>query len=144
MHPGRNHSDDATVIRFPEERVLFATEFLADALVTTNPRSLPSACSAFDRHPLAEWIRSYRAVEALDFDRVAPGHGDMFDKPVVSETREYFEYLVAQVSAGIRAGRPLADLIETVTLDRYKGWANYERLRRMNVEAAYLNLVATP
>jgi glyoxylase-like metal-dependent hydrolase (beta-lactamase superfamily II) len=144
LHPGRNHSDDATVMLFRDERVLFATEFLADALVTTNPRSLPSACSAFDRHPLSEWIRSYRLVEALDFDRVAPGHGNVFDKAVVTETREYFEYLVAQVSAGIRAGRPLAELVESVTLDRYKGWANYERLRRMNVEAAYLNLTATP
>jgi glyoxylase-like metal-dependent hydrolase (beta-lactamase superfamily II) len=140
LHPGLNHSDDATVMLFRDERVLFATEFLADALVTTNPRSLPSACSAFDRHPLAEWLRSYRTVEALDFDRVAPGHGDVFDKAAVVETREYFEYLVAQVSAGIRAGRSLADLVESVTLDRYKGWANYERLRRMNVEAAYLNL----
>ena len=71
-----------------------------------------------------------------------PGHGDVFDKAVVTETREYFEYLVAQVSAGIRPGRPLADLVESVTLDRYKGWANYERLRRMNVEAAYLNLTS--
>jgi len=142
IYPGRNHSDDATVMLFRNERVLFATEFLADALVTTNPRSLPSTCSAFDRHPLSEWIRSYRTVEALDFDRVAPGHGDVFDKAVVTETREYFEYLVAQVSAGIRSGRPLADLKESITLDRYKDWANYERLRRMNVEAAYLNLTA--
>jgi glyoxylase-like metal-dependent hydrolase (beta-lactamase superfamily II) len=142
MHPGLNHSDDATVMLFPEGRVLFATEFLADALVTTNPRSLPSTCSAFDRHPLAEWIRSYRSVEALDFDRVAPGHGDVFDKAVVSETREYFEFLVAQVSAGIRGGRPLAELVDTITLDRYRGWANYERLRRMNVEAAYVNLTS--
>ena len=53
---------------FAAERVVFATEFLADALVTTTPRSLPSACGAFDRNPLAEWIRSYRTVEALDFD----------------------------------------------------------------------------
>lgn len=140
IHPGLNHSDDATVMHFRTERVIFATEFLADALVTTNPRSLPSTCSAFDRHPLSEWIRSYRTVEGLDFDRVAPGHGNVFDKPVVAETREFFEYLVAQVSAGIQSGRPLADLKETITLDRYKGWANYERLRRMNVEAAYANL----
>ena len=140
IYPGRNHSDDATVMLFRNERVLFATEFLADALVTTNPRSLPSTCSAFDRHPLSEWIRSYRTIESLDFDRVAPGHGDVFDKAVVTETREYFEYLVAEVSAGIRSGRPLPELKETITLDRYKGWANYERLRRMNVEAAYVNL----
>jgi hypothetical protein len=52
---------------------------------------------------------------------VAPGHGDVFDKAVVIETREYFEYLVAQVSAGIRSGRPLADLMETITLDTRAG-----------------------
>ena len=40
-----------------------------------------------------------------------------------------------------RSGRPLAELVETITLERYKDWANYERLRRMNVEAAYWNLV---
>jgi hypothetical protein len=71
---------------------------------------------------------------------VAPGHGAVFDRAVVTETREYFEYLVEQVSAGIRSGRALADLAENLGLDRYKGWANYERLRRMNVEAAYVNL----
>lgn len=140
LFPGLNHSDDATVMYFPEERVVFATEFLADALVTNNPRSLPSACSAFDRHPISEWIRSYETVEALDFDVVAPGHGAVFDKAIVSETREYFEYLAAEVSAGIRSGRPLEELVESIRLERYSDWANYERLRRMNVEAAYLNL----
>jgi hypothetical protein len=38
----------------------------------------------------------------------------------------------------------LADLKETITLERYTGWANYERLRRMNVEAAYVNLTSRP
>ena len=52
--PFRRRHRDATS---RTQRVLFATEFLADALVTTNPRSLPSTCSAFDRHPLSEWIR---------------------------------------------------------------------------------------
>jgi glyoxylase-like metal-dependent hydrolase (beta-lactamase superfamily II) len=140
LHPGLNHSDDAVVIYFPEDRVVFATEFLADALVTTNVRSLPSACGQFDRNPLSEWIRSYRAVEALDFDIVAPGHGAVFDKGAVAETREYFEYLVAEVTAGMQAGRSLEDLRENLRLERYSHWANYERLRGMNVEAAYLNL----
>jgi glyoxylase-like metal-dependent hydrolase (beta-lactamase superfamily II) len=140
IFPGLNHSDDAVVMLFPDERVVFATEFLADALVTTNPRSLPSACGPFDFHPLSEWIRSYRTVEALDFDIVAPGHGVTFEKAVVTETREFFEYLVAEVTAGMQSGRPLEELKETILLERYSDWANYERLRRRNVEAAYLNL----
>jgi hypothetical protein len=44
------------------------------------------------------------------------------------------------VSAGIAAGKPLAELKETVLLEDYRDWANYERLRRNNVEAAYENL----
>jgi glyoxylase-like metal-dependent hydrolase (beta-lactamase superfamily II) len=141
LHPGLNHSDDATVMLFPAERVVFATEFLADALVATNIRSLPSACGPFDGNPLAEWIKSYRAVEALDFDVLATGHGaPLFTKADVTATREYFEDLVAAVSAGIAAGKPLEELKRTVTLDKYKDWANYARLRENNVEAAYENL----
>jgi glyoxylase-like metal-dependent hydrolase (beta-lactamase superfamily II) len=140
IFPGLNHSDDATVMFFPQERVVFATEFLADALVTDNIRSLPSACGPFDYHPLSEWIRSYRTVEALDFDILAPGHGALFDKAAVTETREYFEYLVAEVTAAMQAGLSLEEMKDTVMLERYSHWANYERLRRRNVEAAYLNL----
>jgi len=141
VHPGLNHSDDATVLLFPAERVVFATEFLADALVTTNIHSLPSACGPFDGNPLAEWIKSYRTVEALDFDVLAGGHGSaLFTKADVIATREYFEDLIAEVSAGIAAGKSLDELKQTVQLEKYRDWVNYERLRSYNVEAAYDNL----
>jgi glyoxylase-like metal-dependent hydrolase (beta-lactamase superfamily II) len=141
VHPGLNHADDATVMLFPAERVLFATEFLADALVTDDIHSLPSACGPFDGSPLDEWIESYRTVEALDFDILAPGHGTLFKKSDVTDTRRYFEDLKAAVSAGMAAGVPLEELKETVLLEEYKNWVNYERLRRDNVEAAYHNLM---
>jgi glyoxylase-like metal-dependent hydrolase (beta-lactamase superfamily II) len=141
VHPGLNHSDDATVMLFPAERALFATEFLADALVAGNVRSLPSACGPFDGNPLAEWIESYRTVEALDFDVLVTGHGaPLSAKELVRETREYFEYLRDEVSAGMAAGHSLAEIKERVQLERYRDWANYERLRSYNVEAAYRNL----
>jgi glyoxylase-like metal-dependent hydrolase (beta-lactamase superfamily II) len=141
VHPGLNHSDDATVLFFPSERAVFVTEFIADALVNDNVHSLPSACGPFDGNPLAEWIKSYKAVEALDFDVLLTGHGaPLLDKSAVRETREYFEYLRDQVSAGMAAGKSLEDLKQSVLLERYKDWANYERLRAYNVEAAYLNL----
>jgi hypothetical protein len=34
----------------------------------------------------------------------------------------------------------LEDIRKNVTLGKYKDWANYERLREWNVEAAYYNL----
>jgi glyoxylase-like metal-dependent hydrolase (beta-lactamase superfamily II) len=142
VHPGLNHSDDATVMLFPAERALFATEFLADALVASDARALPSACGPFDGNPLAEWIESYETVEALDFDVLVTGHGaPLYDKSLVAETREYFEYLRDEVAAGMAAGQTLEQLKESVRLERYRDWANYERLRAYNVEAAYRNLL---
>jgi glyoxylase-like metal-dependent hydrolase (beta-lactamase superfamily II) len=141
IHPGRNHSNDATVMLFPEERVLFATEFIADALVTDDIHSLPSACGPFDGSPMDEWIRSYRTVEALDFDILAGGHGRvLFDKQAVTDTRIYFETLMAAVSDAMAAGLSLEEMQETIRLDQYADWVNYDRLLEDNIEAAYLNL----
>ncbi len=75
IFPGLNHADDGTVVYFPAEKVVFSTDFPADALVTNSMRSLPSACGMFDQHPLAEWIHSYHTIEDLDFDILAQGHG---------------------------------------------------------------------
>jgi glyoxylase-like metal-dependent hydrolase (beta-lactamase superfamily II) len=141
VHPGLNHSNDATVMFFPAERAAFATEFIVDALVAGNPRSLPSACGPFDGSPLAEWIKSYRVVEGLDFDVMLTGHGsELVDKTLIRETREFFEDLRDEVAAGMAAGHSLEQLKESVRLDKYGSWANYERLRADNVEAAYRNL----
>lgn len=140
IFPGLNHSDDATVMYFPDERVVFATEFLADALVTDEIRSLPSACGPFDGTPLSEWIASYRTVEGLDFDILAPGHGDVFGRSGVTATREYFEDLKSAVSNAMADGVPLAEMKRTLELEQYSGWENYERLLPANIEAAYENL----
>jgi len=145
IHPGLNHSDDASVMYFPADRVVFATEFLADALVTTSMRSMPSACGAFDGHPMSEWIISYRTVESLDFDTLATGHGSaLFKKADVAEARQFFEDLRAEVSAGMASGRSLEELKKTIRLEKYKDWAYFARLREANIAAAYENLKHHP
>jgi glyoxylase-like metal-dependent hydrolase (beta-lactamase superfamily II) len=141
MHPGKNHGDDMTVVVFPEERVLFATDMIADALVRNDIRSLPSACGPFDGQPLAEWINSYRAVEALDFDTFAGGHGDFFAKADIKLPRQFLEDLRAAVSKAIADGLTLEQAKSQIKLEKYKDWANYDRLLAKNVEAAYRNLM---
>ncbi|MES2626840.1 MAG: MBL fold metallo-hydrolase [Pseudomonadota bacterium] len=142
LHPGRNHADDMTVVLFPEQRTLFSADFLADALVRDTMLSLPSACGPFDGHSMQEWIDSYKAVEALDFSILTTGHGTplMFSKSDVIETRKYFEYLQQAVRDALQQGMNLEQMKATLTLEPYKGWAQYERLREQNIEAAYNNL----
>jgi glyoxylase-like metal-dependent hydrolase (beta-lactamase superfamily II) len=141
VFPGLNHADDGTVVVFPAERVAFSVDFPADALVTTSMRSMPSACGVFDQHSMADWIRSYRTIEDLDFDILAQGHGSVtFTKADVAEGRKFFETLRAEVSKGMAEGKSLAELKRTVLLPQYKDWAYYDMLRADDVEAAYLNL----
>ena len=123
------------------ERTVFATEFVADALVTTNIRSLPSACGPFDNSPLSEWLKSYRTVEALDFDILAAGHGmGLFTKADVAMTRGFFEDLITAVTIGITQGKSLEEMEKTILLEKYKDWAQYDRLRVYNIRSAYQNL----
>ncbi len=142
IYPGGNHSDDATVLYFPAERVVFATEFISDVALpaTGSPLSFPSACGPFDHNPLSEWIKSYRTVEALDFDIFAGGHGALATKADVTANRVFFEELVTEVTAGMAAGKGLAELQETVLLEKYRDWAGYQARRAPTIASAYHNL----
>ena len=141
VFPGLNHADDGTVVLFPAERVAFSVDFPAAALVTTSMRSMPSSCGAFDQHPLADWIQSYRTIEALDFDVLVQGHGSVtFTKADLIEGRKFFEDLRDAVSRAIAQGKSLEETKRTVLLPQYKDWAYYDMLRPLDVEAAYINL----
>jgi len=140
FHPGKNHGDDMTVVYFPEEKVVFATDMIADALVRDDIRSLPSACGPLDGTPIAEWIRSYKAVEALDFEIFAGGHGGFFNKADVASARQFLEDLQSQVSQAIAEGLSLEQMKRQIMLEQYAHWAYYNQLREKNIEAAYLNL----
>jgi len=140
MHPGKNHGDDMTVVLFPEERVVFATDMIADALVREDIRSIPSACGPLDGTPINEWIRSYEAVAALDFDIFAGGHGAFFSKDEVNLPLEFLKDLRLAVNAGLANGMTLEEMLEDIRLEEYDDWAFYERLLPKAIEATYENM----
>ena len=140
MHPGENHGDDMTVVLFPDERVVFATDMMADALVRDDVRSLPSACGPLDGTPIAEWIRSYEAVQALDYDTFAGGHGGIFSKADMDLPVQFLRDLQAAVQQGLASGMSLDEMKAQFRFPQYADWAYYDRLREKNIEAAYQNL----
>jgi glyoxylase-like metal-dependent hydrolase (beta-lactamase superfamily II) len=140
IHPGINHSDDATVIRFPAERVAYAVDFIADGAVRDSLQSWPGAWGDFDWNPMSGWIDSMKAVEALDFDVFVAGEGNVATRADVTGMRQFFEDLRAAVSDGMSRGNSLAELQKTITLEKYKDWLGYQDRRLLNIEAAYNNL----
>lgn len=141
VFPGRNHANDGTAVLFRDERVLFTVDFPADALVQDTMRSLPSACGPFDGHPIADWIGSYRTLEALDFDMAIGGHGMVpFTKTDLAEGRVFLETLRDEVQAAMSRGESLEQMKRSIGLEQYRQWRHFEALREYNIEAAYHNL----
>jgi glyoxylase-like metal-dependent hydrolase (beta-lactamase superfamily II) len=127
-YTGRNHTDDMTVVLFPDERTIYTADFL-------TPNRPPR--TDLDGGFLPEWVESLRRVEQLDFDTVSPAHEAPGTKAQVVEQRRYLEELMAAVAAGIRAGQTKEALIETVRMESYAHLIEYEFSRPGNVAGAY-------
>jgi hypothetical protein len=61
-------------------------------------------------------------------------------KADVTANREFFEDLVAAVSAGMSQGKSLAELQKTILLEKYADWSGYAQRRAPTIESAYNNL----
>ena len=132
-YTGRNHSDDMTVVRFPEERTIYTVDFL-------TPNRPPR--TELDGGFLPEWVDSLRRVEELDFDIISPGHESPGTKAHVTEQREYLEELVGAVEAGIAEGRTREELMETILMEDYVHLIEYDYSRALNVAGAYEILIS--
>ena len=114
---GRNHSDNSMVMRFPQERILFAVDFIPVEAV---------AFRDFHDAYIEEWIDSLQRVELMDFDILAPGHGRLGTKDHVRQFREYMRDLYRAVMKQVRAGTPLEEMQQTLRLPRYEEWFGYQ------------------
>lgn len=137
LYLGKNHSDNSIVMRFPDERALFAVDFV---LVKSLPfRDLPDAY-------IDEWIESLKRAEALDFDILAPGHGQLGRREDVRAVRGYLEELREQVLGHLRDGKPVEEIKQLVKLEKYAGWGNYKNYLPLNIEgmARHLQMHRAP
>jgi len=132
-YTGLNHSDDMTVVRFPEERMIYTVDHL-------TPKRLPRG--DLDGGFLPEWLDSLKRIEQLDFDYVSPGHESIGTKADVSEQVRYMRDLLEAVSQGIKAGKSKEELVKTVRLEQYSHLLEYEMSRASNVAGAYEMLTA--
>ena len=125
---GRNHSDSSIVMRFPKERLLFAVDFIP--VETLAYRDFPDSY-------VEDWIESLRAVEAMDFDVLVPGHGPLGRKEHVRMFRDYLEELRNEVLRYAREGKSVDEVKQLVKMAKYAKWATYEQALGLNVEGMY-------
>lgn len=125
LYLGKNHSDNSIVMRFPDERTLFAVDFIR---VKSLPfRDFPDAY-------IDEWIESLKKAEVLDFEILAPGHGELGRKDDVRALRAYLEELREQVLGYLRDGKSVDEIKQLVKMEKYGGWGNYNNYLPLNIE----------
>lgn len=130
-YPGRSHSDNLILMRFPGERVLFAVDF---AGVDSLPwRDFPDAY-------IDEWIEALKRAEALDFDILDTGHGPLGKKEHLRATRVYMEELRGEVLKYTRQGKSLEEIKKLVKMEKYSGWERYRDFLPLNIEGMYRHM----
>jgi glyoxylase-like metal-dependent hydrolase (beta-lactamase superfamily II) len=134
IYLGPSHSDNLIVMHFPAERTVFAVDIVA-------VKRLPY--QDFPDADLTGWIATLKALEAIDFDILAPGHGALGGKADVADHRNYLETLRDRVQAGIDAGKSVDELKQTVTMPEYASWGMYKEWREPNVAGMYRLLGST-
>ena len=125
---GRGHSDNMIVMRFPAERALYAVDFIpvkAVAWKTMTDAYIP------------DWVDAVARVEAMDFDVLVPGHGALGTKADATAFRGYMETLYAAVLKGAREGKSLEAMQQSIRLEKYKDWQNYDSQLSLNIEGMY-------
>ena len=101
---GRAHTAGDVVVFIPSQRVI-ATGDLMHGLLPYMGDGFPD-----------EWPATLRALEALEFDRVIPGHGSIQEgKSVLAQFRGYVEEITEQVARGVERGQTLDELKKTIT-----------------------------
>ncbi|MDX1432242.1 MAG: MBL fold metallo-hydrolase [Gammaproteobacteria bacterium] len=132
VYLGRNHSDNSIVMRFPEERALFAVDFI-------SVKRLPYRDLSDSYFP--DWIESVKRVEAMDFDIFVPGHGELGTRADVSDHRRYLEALYEGVLAAAREGKPLDQIKSELLLEEFSHFGQYDAWRELNIEGVHRQVV---
>ena len=132
IYIGPSHGSGMLVMRLPRDRLLNVVDIVTPQRI--GFRGYP------DTSP-QDSIKALRKVEALDFDRIVPGHGPaVAPKAEVTAIREYLEDLTKAVSAATqKIGSPYAvdKITEIVKVDlrpKYGHWGEFDNWMILNVD----------
>lgn len=132
IHLGTAHADDSSVLHFPDERAVFSADILQ---VKRLPGGLAPTVGA--------WIDALRLINSLDFEHALTGHALAGTKRDAADLLRYLEDISTGVAAGIAAGRSLAEIQKTLTLDAYKGFERWDTNRATHIAAVYATIKGT-
>lgn len=94
------HTPSETAVFVPEERVIF----VSDNVIMGMPIMINAVPD--------KWLKSLKKLQALDVDKIVPGHGPVFGKEQLQKTYDNLEYVVSQVKSVMAKGWSLKEIQE--------------------------------
>ena len=124
------HSDDATVLWLPDDRILLAGDTLEDTVTYVG-----------EPEGFAAHLRDLDRLAALGPARILPNHGDPgviaaggYGAGLIGATQAYIRWLMALGADPGRAGTPLREVIaDDLAAGRVVWFEGYEDVHRENV-----------
>lgn len=125
---GRTHSDNMIVAYLPQQKLVFAVDFVGNDRV--GYRDLPDFF--FPDH-----FATLGRLQQLDYSRIVFGHGPPGDHATVDRQVRYYEDLRAAVAAAVARGASEEEAMRTVRLPQYERWGGYADWFPLNVQSVY-------
>ncbi len=121
---GPGHGNDLIAIVVRPDNVAFVVDAVSSKRLFF--RDFPGA-------NIDHWTDQVKKVYALDFEVMIGGHGPVGVKSDVADGIAYLDELRAAVLKGLKAGRSVEELKQSVKMEKYSAWASYDRWRELNV-----------
>jgi len=118
------HTPSQAAVFVPEERVVFTSDNVT--------MGMPIMIDAVPD----EWLKSLKKLQALDVDKIIPGHGPVCDKAALDATYDSVKYIADEVKAAIAKGWSVEEVQEKVTLhDRFPPMGPNDAMGQMRRES---------
>lgn len=131
---GPGHSNDLIAMVVRPDNVAFVVDAVSSKRLFY--RDFPGA-------NVDHWTDQVRKVNALDFEVMIGGHGPVGVKSDVADGIAYLEELRAAVLKGLKAGKSVDELKQSVKMEKYRTWASYDSWRELNVQGMARHLKET-
>lgn len=120
------HTDSDLLVYIPSAKMVFVGDLVF------NDR-LPSIRDG----NLKGWIEALDEVRMMDVEYIMGGHGKIVDRSSVDMTYNYLKTLRERVTSLIEDGEEIGDVVNMVTMDKFKNVNFYDSMHRQNIEIAY-------
>ncbi len=138
IYLGSGHSDNLIAMKFPGEQALFIVDIV-------SARRMPYRTMGAGRDSLDGIVAQIRKAESITgYSKLITAHGAPYmlvAKPSeLGQMRMYIEELRDKVQAAMDAGKSLADMQQSVTMEKHQDLFLYKQFLSLNIEGVYTHL----